>query len=62
MSILDATPSLNLSSDFYFPNIRLDIISKEEEGSCCKCKRIIMNDMEEVKEMINASQKIPPSS
>ena len=33
MSILEATLSLNLSSDFYFPNIKPDIISKEIEVS-----------------------------
>jgi hypothetical protein len=33
MSILEATLSLNLSSDFYFPNIKPDMISKEIEVS-----------------------------
>jgi len=33
MSILEATLSLNLSSDFYFPNIKPDIISKEVKVS-----------------------------
>jgi hypothetical protein len=33
MSILEAALSLNLSSDFSFPNIKPDIISKEIEVS-----------------------------
>jgi hypothetical protein len=33
MSILEAAPSLNLHSDFSFPNIKPDIISKEIEVS-----------------------------